>query len=184
MRSLRLTGVFLVAATVMGFNPSTVRADMAFWSTSAAACVPASAFGLNVTAGAVAAAGGAIVTLSCPLINPAGVFDTIEITYKGGGFVMPPQGSTGDVNTMAAAILNGGLVTADLIEVSKATGAETVKCEVQSKGSSTIVTERNLCQDNKMDPLQNVYYVRIVVKSGFNAAQQATIYGASLISTR
>ena len=35
-----------------------------------------------------------------------------------------------------------------------------------------------------MDLLQNIYYVRIVVKSGFNAAQQATIYGTSLISTR
>jgi hypothetical protein len=167
----------------MGFHPSTVRADMPFWSTNAAACVPVSAFGLNVTAGAVAAGAGAIVTLSCPF-NPAGVFDTIEITYKGGGFVMPPQGSTGDVNTMAAVILNGGLVTSDLIEISKATGAETVKCSVQSKGSSTIVTERNLCQDSKMDRLQNIYYVRIVVKSGFNAAQQATIYGTSLISTR
>jgi hypothetical protein len=97
---------------------------------------------------------------------------------------MPPQGSTGDVNTMAAVILNGGVVTSDLIEISKATGAETVKCSVQSKGSSTIVTERNLCQDSKMELLQNIYYVRIAVKSGFNAAQQATIYGTSLISTR
>jgi hypothetical protein len=77
MRSLRLTGVFLVAATLMGFHPSTVRADMPFWSTSAAACVPVSAFGLNITAGAVAAGAGAIVTLNCPF-NPAGVFDTIE----------------------------------------------------------------------------------------------------------
>ena len=45
--------------------------------------------------------------------------------------------------------------------VTKPMSAETVKCGVQSKGSSTIVTEKNLCQHSKMD-----------------------LYGTALISTR
>lgn len=184
---MRLMGVFLIAATWMGFNSSTVRADATLWSTSAAACVAASAFGLNVTAGAVTAGAGTTVTLICG-VNPAGAFDTIEITYKGGGFVLPPlarsQSSTGDVNTMAAIILTGGVVTSELVEMSKATGVETVKCGVQSKGSSMIATERNLCQNSNVDLLKNIYYVRIVLKSGVTTAQQTTIYGTSLISTR
>jgi hypothetical protein len=35
-----------------------------------------------------------------------------------------------------------------------------------------------------VDLLKNIYYVRIVLKSGITTAQQATIYGTSLISTR
>lgn len=75
-------------------------------------------------------------------------------------------------------------MTSELIEMPKATGAETVKCGIQSKGSSAIVTERNLCENSNVDFEKNFYYLRIVLRSGIITGQQETIYGSSLISTR
>jgi hypothetical protein len=196
MQSMRWMGVVLVAATWMAFDSSTARADTTAWSTNAAACVPVSAFGVHVTAGAVTAGAGVTVTLYCGITKSAlsGGFNRIEITYKGGSFVLPPigrlqsstaqtspaQGSTPDVTTMAAVILTGGIVTAELIEMSKATGAETVKCGIQSTGSSVIATESQVCNSSSVNFDQNFYYVRIVLKSGIATLQQETIYGTAL----
>jgi hypothetical protein len=184
MQSMRLMGV-LIAATWMGFHSSTARADVTTWSTNAAACVPVSASGVFVTAGAVTAGAGDTVTLYCGITKSSlpGAFDTIEITYKGGGL---GGVITGGVDTTAArlSILTGGVVTSELIEMPKATGAETVKCGIQSKGSPAIATERNLCENSNVDFDKNFYYVRIVLKSGIIAGQQETVYGSSLISTR
>ena len=66
MQSMRLMGA-LIAATWMGFHSSTARADVTTWSTNAAACVPVSASGVFVTAGAVTAGAGVTVTLYCGL---------------------------------------------------------------------------------------------------------------------
>ena len=66
----------------------------------------------------------------------------------------------------------------------KATGAETVKCGIQSKGSPAIATERNLFRDSNVDFDKNFYYLRIVLKSGIITGPQETVYGSSLISTR
>ena len=199
MQSIRSMGVVLVAATWMGFHPSTARADTTVWSTNAAACVPVSAFGLHVTAGAVTAGAGVTVTLYCGITKSAlsGGFNRIEITYKGGGFVLPPigraqsstgqtstaQDSTADVNTMAAVVLTGGVVTAEVIEMSKATGSEAVKCGIQSKGSSVIATEAQVCNNSNVNFDQNFYYVRVVLKSGIATLQQETIYGISLTAS-
>ena len=71
-------------------------------------------------------------------------------------------------------------MTSELIEMSKATGAETVKCGIQSKGSSVITTEKQLCNNSAVDFNQNFYYLRIVLKSGFSTGQEETIYGSSL----
>jgi hypothetical protein len=184
MQSMRLMGV-LIAATCMGFHSSTARADVTTWSTNAAACVPVSASGVFVTAGAVTAGGGVTVTLYCGITKSSlpGSFDTIELTYKGGGF---GGVITGGVDTTAAraSILIGGVVTSELIEMPKATGAETVKCGIQSKGSPAVATERNLCENSNVDFEKNFYYLRIVLKSGIITGQQETVYGSSLISTR
>jgi hypothetical protein len=79
MRSTRIIGVVLAAATGLGFHPSIAQADA--WSTNAAACVPVSQSGLFVTAGAVTAQPGSTVTLYCgiPPAALAGAFNTIEI---------------------------------------------------------------------------------------------------------
>jgi len=182
MQSKHLMRVLIAAW--MGFYSSTARADVTTWSTNAAACVPVGSSGLYVTAGAVSAGAGVTVTLYCGITKSAlaGAFDSIEITYKGGdgGVII------GGVNTTAVrvSILTGGLVTSELIEMPKATGAETVKCGIQPKGSSTIVTERNLCENSNVDFDKNLYYLRMVLKSGIITGQQETIYGSSLISTR
>ncbi len=191
MQAMRLMGMVLVAATWMGFHSSTARADdVTIWSTSATACAAVSPSGPSVTPGAVTAAAGVTVTLHCAITSNPGQFNTIEITYMGGGFVLPPlsraetstgQSSTGDVNTMAAVILRGGVATSEFVEISKATGAETgLKCGIQSKGSSTIATERNLCENSAVDFNRNFYYLRIVLKSGITTGGQMTVYGSSL----
>jgi hypothetical protein len=183
MQSKRLMGVALIAATWMGFHSSTAQAELTVWSINAAACVPVSASGLIVTAGAVTAGAGNTVTLYCGITQSAlaGAFVSIEITYKGGGF-----GGiiTGGLNTTAARVspLTGGVATSELIEMSKQTGAETVKCGVQSKGSLQIATERNLCNNSELDFEKNFYYVRIILKSGLITGQDQTVYGTSLIS--
>jgi hypothetical protein len=81
---------------------------------------------------------------------------------------------------MAAVILTRGVVTSELIEMSKATGDETVKCGIQSRGSSVIATEKQFCENSNVDFNQNFYYLRIVLKSGIITGQQETIYGSSL----
>jgi hypothetical protein len=188
MRSMRLMGAAFLAATWMGFQSSTAQADATAWSTNAASCVPSGTSGLFVTAGAVTAGAGATVTLYCGITRSALSvgFNQIEITYKGSG-ILPPvsnataQTPTSDLNTMAAAILARGVVTSELIEMSKATGQETVKCGIQSKGSSAaIVTEKQICENSEVDFNNHFYYLRIVVKSGLTTLQQETIYGSSL----
>jgi len=179
-------GVVLVAATWMSFHSSTARADVTVWSTSATACVPVSTSGLSVTPVAVTAAAGVTVTLNCAITTKPGDFNSIEITYMGGGFVLPPlaraqsstgQSSTEDVNAIAAVILRGGVVTSELVETSKATGAETIsKCGIQSKGSSTTCQGSSIIDFNK-----NFYSLRIVLKSGITTGSQMTVYGSSLV---
>jgi hypothetical protein len=192
MQSMRLIGVVLVAAMWVGFHSSTAHADVTVWSTSATACVPVNTSGLSVTPVAVTAAAGVTVTLNCAITTKPGDFNSIEITYMGGGFVLPPlaraqsstrQTSTEDVNAIAAVILRGGIVTSELVETSKATGAETIsKCGIQSKGSSTITTEVNLCQGSSIiDFNKNFYSLRIVLKSGITTGSQMTVYGSSLV---
>ena len=193
MQSMRLLGVVLVTATWVGFHSSTARADdTTAWSTSATACVPVNTSGLSVTPVAVTAAAGVTVTLNCAITTRPGGFNSIEITYMGGGFVLPPigraqsstsQSSTDDVNTMALVILRGGVVTSELVETSKATGVETAnKCGIQAKGSSTIATEVALCQGSStMDFNKNFYSLRIVLKSGITTGSQMTVYGSSLV---
>jgi hypothetical protein len=189
MQSMRLLGAVLVAATWMGFHPSTARGgDVTVWSTNAAACVPLSASGVFVTAGAVTAGAGVTVTLYCGITRSAlsAGFNRIEITYKGGVFVSPPvqglsaESSSGDVTPMAAVILGGAAATSELIRVSKETGAETVNCAVQAKGSSAITTDYSLCRNSEVDFNQNFYYLRIVLRSGITTGQQETVYGSSL----
>ena len=75
-------------------------------------------------------------------------------------------------------------MTSELIEMSKTTGTEIVKCGIQAKGSAAIATERNLCNNSAVDFSKNFYYLRIVLKSGITTGQQETVYGSSLISTR
>ena len=185
MQSMRLTGMVLVAATWMGFQPSVAHADVIAWSTNAAACVPVSASGLSVTAGAVTAGGGVTATLYCGITKSAlpGGFDTIEIIYKGGAGLVgnaPVSAKKGVVAIPRGA----GFVTSELIEMLKATGAETVKCGIKSKGSSTIVPQSYLCENSEMDFEKKFYYLRIVLNSGLLAGQLVTIYGSSLVSTR
>ena len=193
MQSMRLLGVVLVTATCVGFHSSTARADdTTAWSTSATACVPVNTSGLSVTPVAVTAAAGVTVTLNCAITTRPGGFNSIEITYMGGGFVLPPllaraqsstsQSSTDDVNTMALVILRGGVVTSELVETSKATGVETAnKCVIQAKGSPTIATEVNGCSNSAMDFNKNFYSLRIVLKSGITTGSQMTVYGSSLV---
>jgi hypothetical protein len=162
-------------------------------STSATACVPVSTAGLSVTPVAVTAAAGVTVTLNCAITTkPGSAFNSIEITYMGGGFVLPPlpraqsstsQSSTDDLNTMAAVILRGGFVLSELVETSKATGVETAnKCGIQPKGSPTIATEIALCQGSStIDFNKNFYSLRITLKSGLTAGSLMTVYGTSLV---
>jgi hypothetical protein len=188
MRYMRLMGVAFVAAAWMGFQPSTAKADdTTAWSTNAASCVPLSTSGLFITAGAVTAGAGTTVTLYCGITRSALSvgFNQIEIIYKGSG--VPPvvnstaENSTSDVNTMAAVILDRGVVTSELIEMSKTTGKEDVKCGVQSKGSSAaIALDKATCRNSMVDFNSNFYYLRIIVKSGLTTLQQETIYGSSL----
>jgi hypothetical protein len=181
MHSMRLVSVVLVAAAAMGLQASAARADGATaWSTNAAACVPVSASGYSVTAGAVTAGAGVTVTLYCGITRAAltGGFANIQITHKGGAGVV-----TGGVGTTGAraVIPARGLVTAELIEMSKATGDENVRCGVQPKGSTTIKTESNLCSNSsQIDFNNNFYYVRIVLRSGIVAGQLETVYGSAL----
>jgi hypothetical protein len=189
MQSTRLFGMVLVAAMWMSFSPSIARADVVAWSTNAAACVPVSASGLSVTAGAVTAGAGATVTLYCGIDKSPGGFDTIEITYKGGAGLGNASvgGSNAPVNVKRkgiAAAGSAGSVTSELIAMAKATGVETVRCGIQPSGSSGIASARNLCNNSELDFQNNFYYLRIVLKSGILAGQVETVYGSSLVSTR
>jgi hypothetical protein len=179
MRSTRLIGVVLAAATGLGFHPSIAQADA--WSTNAAACVPVSQSGLFVTAGAVTAQPGSTVTLYCgiPPAALAGAFNTIEITYEGGAGVV----AGGGTNAPQVPVLPNfaGRVSAELIEMSKATGDEApAKCGIVPKGSASIATARQICENSNVDFNNNFYYLRIIVKSGIIAFQQMTVYGSSL----
>ena len=176
-------GVAVIAVTCMCF-PSYAYADWTLWSTSAVGCVPVSASGLIVTAGAVTATAGNTVTLYCG--GPATESDIrfnvshIEITYKGGGIAEPTEA----LDTQAAARLGQffrGIATAELIEVSKETGAETTKCAVQSNGSFQTATDAGKCSDLWVPNFpKNFYYVRIMVRSGLFAGQDMSVYGTSL----
>jgi hypothetical protein len=182
MQLMRPLGAVLVAAVWMSFVPSTARADSIAWSTNAAACVPVSASGHSVTAGAVTAGSGATVTLYCGLDKSPGGFDTIEITYKGGGGL-----DNAPVNAKKKGIVVGGgagFVTSELIAMEKATGAETVRCGIRPKASSGIASARNLCENSELNFQRDFYYLRIVLKSGMLAGQVETVYGTSLVSTR
>jgi hypothetical protein len=183
MRPTHSMGVVLVAAMWMGFHSPMALAATA-WSTNAAACVPVSAAGVSIAAGAVTAKAGTTVTLYCGVTQGAltGGFDSIEITYKGGVSVVSGGGST----TRAAAVgpQFGGSVTSELVEMSKTSGAETVRCGIQPPGSTGIVTKSNLCNNSNLDFNNNFYYLRIVLRSGIIAGQQETVYGSSLIGTR
>jgi hypothetical protein len=65
--------------------------------------------------------------------------------------------------------------------MSKATGVETVRCGVKSKGSATITSQSMLCENSSnLDFNKSFFYVRIVLKSGIIAGQLQTIYGTSL----
>lgn len=182
MRSTRLMGVVVIAATC-SFSSSIALADATSWSTNAAACVPINASGLIVTGGAVTEGAGTTATLYCGITRSAlaGAFDSIEITYKGGESVI-----IGGANAAPAVVLPQlkGLVASELIEISKATGEETVKCGIQPPGSSAITTKSMLCNNSNVDFNNNFYYLRIVLQSGILAGQLETVYGSSLISTR
>ena len=162
MRSMQLVGLVLVVAMGVGFHSSKAEAVTA-WSAIAAGCVPVETFGVNVAAGAVIAGSGTTVTLYCSIPGNAltGGFNHIEITYKGRG--------APDVST-----------TAELIQMSKATGLEDVMCGIQGKGSDIITTENNVCGHSGLDFDNNFVYVRIVLKSGNFIQQLQTIYGTSL----
>jgi len=185
MRSTRLVGVVLVTAMGLGCYPTIAEADVTAWSTNAAACVPVSQSGLSVTAGAVTALGGSTVTLYCGITPAAlaGAFDSIEITYEGGAGIVLGGGNAPPVTPPLPQFT--GSVSAELIEMPKLTGAEApTKCGIQPKGSATIATARQICENSNVDFNKNFYYLRIVVKSGIIAFQQMTVYGSSLISTR
>ena len=164
MRSMRLVGLIVVAAAWMGLEPSRAEAATA-WSANGASCVPVvAATGVQVAAGAVTAGAGMTVTLYCAITRTdlVGAFRSIEITYKG---------------RVAANVAT----TSELIEMSKATGVETVRCGVRSKGSVGITSQHNLCENSSnLDFNNDFYYVRIVLKSGIIAGQLQTIYGTSL----
>jgi hypothetical protein len=182
MQSIRFAGAVLVVAAWMGLDPSAARAATA-WSTNAAACVPLSTSGLSVSAGAVTAGSGITVTLYCGITRGAlpGAFGRIELTYKGGAGVIA-QPSNKALKVKKAAIQTKGRITSELVEMSKATGAETVKCAIQAKGSAAIKTEENLCNNSELDFNNNFYYVRISLTSGVLAGHLMTVYGSSLVS--
>ena len=154
--------LLIVVATWMGFHSSKAEAATA-WSVNGAGCVPVGTFGVHVAVGAVTAGAGATVILYCEITRAAltGGFRNIEITYKG---------------RVGAKVFT----TSELIEMSKATGAETVKCGIQSTGSDAIKTQSNLCSNSNLDFNNNFYYVRIVLKSGNIVGQLQTMYGSSL----
>jgi len=159
---MQLVGLVLVVAMGGGFHSSKAEAATA-WSAIAAGCVPVGTFGVNVAAGAVIAGGGTTVTLYCSILRNAltGSFNHIEITYKGRG--------APDVST-----------TSELIQMSKATGVETVMCGIRGMGSDSITTQSNICENSGLDFDNNFVYVRIVLKSGIAILQLQTIYGVSL----
>lgn len=184
MQSRRLMGVAVIAATCMCFHPYAHAYSL--WSTSAVGCVPVSASGLVVTAGAVTATVGNTVTLYCGGPTSIGRPVThIEISYKGGGTPEPTEAR----DTQAAARLDQffrGIATAEFIEVSKETGAETSKCAVQSNGSFQIATDAGKCSETGSIPNidKNFYYVRIMVKSGLFAGQDMSVYAYRLVGSR
>jgi hypothetical protein len=99
--------------------------------------------------GAVTAQAGSTVTLYCGITQGAltGGFDTIEITYEGG---KPPIITNAPQLTVPPKPT--GLVSAELIELSKATGAEApFKCGIEPTASATIATARMLCTDSHLD---------------------------------
>jgi hypothetical protein len=163
MRSMRVAGLLLVVVTWIGVYSSNAEAATA-WSANGAGCVPVVTSGVHVTAGAVTAGASVTVTLYCGITRAAlvGGFRRIEITYKG---------------RVAARVFT----TSEFIQMSKATGVETVRCGVKSTGSDAIKTQSNLCENStNLDFDNNFYYVRIVLKSGIIVGQLQTIYGSSL----
>jgi hypothetical protein len=167
MRSLSLAGAILVVTTSTGL--STAQAQPApgpptAWSASGVGCVPTKQSGLQVNAGAVTAGAGVTATLYCNLTTPpTGAFNNIDITYKG-----------------AANSVQRVFITAELIEMSKETGLETVNCGVQSAGAAAIKTDFKQCRNSELRFNENFYYVRIVLKSGNVIGQLQTLYGTSL----
>jgi hypothetical protein len=170
MQLMRFVGAALAVAVGADFHPCNAQPPPApsniltAWSTNGASCVADKAPGVSVAAGAVTAGGGITITLYCSITHaPTGAFDSIEITYKG-----------------AANKFQRVATSAELIEMSKATGAETLKCGFQGRGSSTIITQGGLCSSSELNFNSNIYYVRIVLKSGIAVGQLQTVYGTSL----
>jgi hypothetical protein len=160
---MRLAGVILVVATWMSFHSFKAEAATG-WSANGASCVPVETVGVHIAGGAVTAGAGVTITLYCQIANVlAGAVREIEITYKGG-------------------VARKVFTTSELVEMSKATGVETIKCAVQSTHSATITTKSSLCNDGHLDFNNNFYYVRIVLKSGSTIGKLQTLYGSSLTS--
>jgi len=170
MHLMRYVGAALAAVAVgavfdsCNAQPAPPPAILTAWSTNGASCVADRAPGVSVAAGAVTAGAGITATLHCSINHaPAGAFNSIEITYKG-----------------AANQFQHVATSAELLGMSKATGAETQKCGFQGRGSSTIITQGGLCSDSNLDFNNNLYYVRLVLKSGNAVGQLQTVYGTSL----
>ena len=143
MRSKVRLGVALDHGNVDALSSSTAQAEVTVWSTNAAACVPVSASGVIVTAAITAGAGNTVTLLlrhyavcSCRGLCQE-YRNNLQKRWRFRGVI------TGGLNTRAARAKLNGVATLELIEMSKQTGAETVKCGVQSKGSLQIATERN-----------------------------------------
>src|ERR1700712_3374641 len=165
MRLMRIPGVVLILASWIGFHSSRAEAAVA-WSTNGASCVPVgSSTGVHVATGAVTAGAGITVTLYCGITKAAltGGFSRIEITSKGR-------------HSGSAAVSSS-----QLVEMSKATGVESVRCGVVNSGSDSIKTDSQVCENStNIDFNLNFYYLRIVLKSSIVNGQLQTFYGSSL----
>jgi hypothetical protein len=167
MRPLSLAGAILVVTAWTGLH--TAQAQPASrpptaWSASGAGCVPTKQSGLQVNAGAVTAGAGVTATLYCNITTRLTEgFNHIDLTYKGG-----------------ANAAQRVFTTAELIQMSKETGLETVNCGVQSRGAAAIKTDFQQCRNSELNFNENFYYVRIVLRSGNVLGQLQTIYGTSL----
>jgi hypothetical protein len=104
---------------------------------------------------------GSTVTLYCG-ITPAGLagaFDSIEITYEGGAGIVLGGGNAPPVTPPLPQFT--GSVSAELIEMPKQTGAEApTKCGIQPKGSATIATARQICENSNVDFNKYFCYLR------------------------
>jgi len=168
---MRLILAFVFAATFWG-NSSAHADPVTIWSMNAASCVPAQAAGTNysISGGAVTNVVAQLQYFYCPIpydlraLN--GATHTLTLYYAGNSNY-----------TCTGLCSQFHFVEANVVAMSRSTGAETTVVSLGSVTSSTFASVSSAFS-HTFDLDANVYYVRIRVSG--NTSNPQTVYAVAL----